>query len=91
MNKRMQAVLEHRRLLQERISGQRKQLAELGSALDTPLQIADHAWVAARFLGRHALFSIGIAGIAVARRRGLKALLKGSWRIWKVYRLFKSA
>ncbi len=91
MNRRMQAVLEHRRMLLARISGQREQVAGLVSALETPLQVADRAWVALRFLGRHALLAAGVAGIMLARRRGAKVVLKGAWGMWKAYRLFKGA
>ena len=94
MNKRMQAVLEHRRLLLARISAQREQVAELASTLKTPLQAADRTWDALRFLSRHALLIAGVAGIAgmmLARRRGVKVVLKGAWRMWKAYRLFMAA
>ena len=94
VNKRMQAVLEHRRLLLARISGQREQVAELVSTLEIPLQAADRTWDALRFLSRHALLIAGMAGVAgmmLARRRGVKVMLKGAWRMWKAYRLFKAA
>ncbi len=90
VNRRMQAVLEHRRMLLARISGQREQIAGLVSALAPPLKVADHAWVALRFLGRHALLAAGVAGIMLAKRRGAKIMLKGAWRMWKAYRLFKA-
>ena len=92
VNKRMQDVLEHRRLLLARISGQREQVAELASNLKIPLQAADRTWGALRFFSRHALLIAGVAGIAgmmLARRRGVKVMLKGAWRTWKAYRFFK--
>ena len=77
-------------MLLARISGQREQVAMLVSALETPLQAADRAWIALRFLGRHALLIAGVAGIMLARRRGAKVALKGAWRMWQAYRLFKA-
>lgn len=81
-------------MLVARISGQREQMAGLVSALETPLQVADLAWSALRFLGRHALLIAGVAGVAgimLARRRSVKVMLKGAWRMWKAYQLFKMA
>ena len=77
-------------MLLARISGQREQVAGLVLALETPLQVADRAWIALRFLGRHALLAAGVAGIMMARRRGAKVALKGAWRMWRAYRLFKA-
>ena len=91
MNKRMHAVLEHRRLLLERISGQREQMSASVSSLKPPLHVADQAWSAVRFLGRHALLAAGIAGLVMARRRGVQVVLKVTWRMWRAYRLFKAA
>lgn len=86
MTKRRQAMLQRRQELLGRIAGQREQLAELGAGLQPLFRVADQAGLAVRFLRAHAVLAAGLAGLVLVRRRGVSALVKGGWRVWKLYR-----
>jgi hypothetical protein len=88
MAKRRQELLQRRRILLDRIAGQREQLAETAAVWQTPLHFADQAWLAVNFLRAHAVLVAGVAGLVLIRRRGVSSLVKGGFRIWKLYRYF---
>jgi hypothetical protein len=91
VSKRRQAVLQRRQVLLTKIADQRVELAELGARWQTPLYLADQAVIAVRFVRAHPLLVGVMAGLVVVQRRGVRALLKGGWRIWKTYRLMNVA
>jgi uncharacterized membrane protein len=81
--------MQRRQQLLAKISVQRGQMAELGEKWQTPLRLADQAWVAAGFLRAHSVLLAGFAGLVglvVVRRRGVSVLVQGAVRVWKVYR-----
>lgn len=81
--------MQRRQVLLAKIASQREELAELGACWQTPLHLADWTLGAVHFLRRHALLVVGLAGLALVKRRGAKVVLNGVWRIWKVYHFFK--
>ena len=91
MSKRRQAVMQRRQMLLAKIADQRVQIAEWGERWKTPLRMVDQAWVAVRFVRAHPGLAAGFASLAVLQRRGVIALAKGAWRIWKTYRIFNAA
>lgn len=84
----MQEVMRRRQVLQARIAAQRGQMAELAATLQTPLYLADQAWIVVNFMCRHAWLFAGVAGLVMMKRRGVTTLAKGAWRAWKKYRFF---
>lgn len=84
MASRHRRMLERRETLLARIAVQRGQIASIGAS--RPMQLADQAWLAAKFIRKNAWLVAGVAGLLVVRRRGTMALLKGGWRVWKFYR-----
>jgi len=88
MNDQMFALMQHRSELLARIAVQRKQAAEIGSHLQTPLALADKALAVARFLRSKPMLVAGVVAFIMIRRRGVVGLVKGAWRLWKGYRQF---
>jgi hypothetical protein len=88
MAKRYQEVMQRRRVLLDKISGQREQLAGLETRFQPALLAADQLWRVVVFLRGHVLLTAGLAGIVLLRRRGVTGVLKGGWRAWKAYRYF---
>lgn len=90
MASRRDRMLQRRGELIEKIARQRDGIAALGVRWQPAFQIADQAVLAAGFVRKNAWLVAGVAGIALFRRRGAVALLKGGWRIWKLYRYASS-
>ena len=86
MNKRHLAVMERRRFLLAKISGQREQISNMPRHWQPALQVADQGMQVARFVRRHPVLLAGVAGLIVVRRSGVQGLLKNSWRLWRLFR-----
>ncbi|MDD1678411.1 MAG: YqjK-like family protein [Methanomicrobiales archaeon] len=88
MNERLLELRQRRGELLERIDAQRAQLAEIASIWEQPLAIADRGMSVVRFLRDHLPIVVGVAALVVARRRGLRGLLKRALRVWRTFRFF---
>ena len=86
MSKRSLAVMQRRRLLLAKISGQREQLSEIAQRWQPVLHVADQGWQAMKFMRRHPVLLAGLAGLAVLRHSGVQGLVKNSWRLWRTWR-----
>lgn len=88
MGKQLQAVMYRRQELLTRISVQREQLQEAAESLQPAFLFADCAVQTGRLLRAHPVLVVVLTVLLVVRRKGMSALLKGTWRIWKAYRYF---
>lgn len=86
MRKRKLLVMQRRRLLLAKISGQREQLSDMTRRWQPALHVADQGWRAVNFMRRHPVLLVGLAGLAVLRRSGVTGLVKNSWRVWRTWR-----
>ncbi len=86
MNEQMLEVMQRRGELLARIAVQREQVAGIGARWQTPLALADQGISALHYARSHPVLIGGVAALIAVRRRGVVGMVKGAWRLWKVYR-----
>jgi len=87
MNEQKFMLMQRRGELLATIASQREQMTEIGKHMRTPLALADSGVAALRYFRRHPLHTSMAAFFLIRQRRGVAGLMRGTWRLWRVYRL----
>jgi hypothetical protein len=78
-------IMQRRTELLAKVAVQRQQASQIAMQLQFPLRVVDATLSVVRFLKSKPLLIVGLAAVLLARRRGIKGLLKGIWRVWTGY------
>lgn len=82
----MLEVMQRRGELLARIASQREQVAEIGARWQAPLAVADRGLAAICWLRARPLLVAAVVALVVVRRRGVVGLVRGAWRVWRLYK-----
>lgn len=88
MNNQLAAVMQRRVELLSKIASQREQMAKFGERFQAPLAWADRSVAVVRFMQSNPVLVVSVFAAVVIRRRGVAAMARVAWRLWKGYRSF---
>lgn len=88
MGDRRLEILQRRQILLAKIATQREQMKELAGQWNMPIRFFDQAGNILNFVRVHTVLLAGVAGIVLLRRSSLSGLVRGGWRMWRVWRNF---
>lgn len=86
MNRQISALMQRRTELLARTEAQRGRMTEIGTQLQTTVELADRGLAVVRFFRSRPFLLASIVAVYVARRHGAAALAWGGWRLWTGYR-----